>query len=187
MRRLAEEVSHTDSLAIFLKEIGCFDPSLPPATTSAQSRYLGPSARPASSGAIRTNGAPLPLQEVHELAVVSENRGGTVLSSPQGSQTSARGEISGDAGDPGWGDRMNHGSSFRTIASQVQEAVEGLKFHFSALQRTVDQAYVNLRVASQEFASLLTKVNLKMDEFSNKKELPTTKSGSLANPATHGS
>lgn len=48
----------------------------------------------------------------------------------------------------------------RAVESKVDEAVEGLKFHLSALYRAVDAAHISLRDASHEFGLLLQKVSL---------------------------
>lgn len=47
---------------------------------------------------------------------------------------------------------------FRQVENQVQEGLESLEFNLAVLQRSVDQAHINMRIASQEFSSLLKKV-----------------------------
>eukprot|EP00903_Cladosiphon_okamuranus_P016193 g14943.t2 len=46
---------------------------------------------------------------------------------------------------------------FRTVEHQVREGLESLEFHLAVLQRSVDHAHINMRIASQEFSSLLKK------------------------------
>ena len=46
----------------------------------------------------------------------------------------------------------------RPVENQVQEALENLEFHLGVLQRSVDDAHINMRIASQEFSALLKKV-----------------------------
>ncbi len=55
----------------------------------------------------------------------------------------------------------NFGSyDFRGVENKVQEGLESLGFHLTVLQRSVDQAHINMRIASQEFSSLLKKARV---------------------------
>lgn len=89
-----------------------------------------------------------------DTTVTSGDQAGTP---PDSSPKDNGGERAPLGGGCGGGD--NGGSSdFRAVESKVHEVLESLTFHLSVLQRSVDQAHINMRIASQEFSSLLKKV-----------------------------
>lgn len=159
--RLTEEVNYVDKLVMFLEEIGCFDSNPHPTTASDRVRQEFPSKRPASSILPQDGSVSCPLEQVREQPCCVDKRDAAGYSPGGSNPSTAEGIASRAAGDSMGcgGNIMEKRSSFGKITSpQMQEAIEGLRFHLVALQRAVDQANVDLLVASREFATLLMKV-----------------------------
>lgn len=129
--RLAGEVKSVSELGHLLREIGCFDPP-------TASLKVTPSLHHARSPRSHPN----ILIAAPESAVVP----------------AAKCDVSHGPGGSGGDDDRFCGYNVRAMETQIQEAVAGLRFNLSALQRAVNEAHINMRRASQEFALLLRRV-----------------------------
>ncbi len=159
---LREEVRRLHELGLLLKNIGCFHPrqSLPSVVVQPRSRAVPVDAdTPSASSlatAVATDGSSLELTgEGNNVTIVSGNNAGA----QSDVSLKAKGGERADVGAPLDGSSCgNFGSyDFRGVENKVQEGLEGLGFHLTVLQRSVDQAHINMRIASQEFSSLLKK------------------------------
>lgn len=170
--QLRDEVKKLQELGLLLKRIGCF-----------RLRPMLPSAARPQSRAFPTNstGSPMPpLSPTIEQP--SESMMAAAVSSPEPAAGGGKeGDLAGICQDETTSTRTDknvafavspaddgrggseHGApiDFRVLENQVQEGLESIVFHQAILQRSVDQAHINMRSASQEFSSLLKKV-LKM-------------------------
>ncbi|CAM9710944.1 unnamed protein product [Scytosiphon promiscuus] len=169
--QLRHEVKKLQELGLLLKNIGCFDPSLAVPSTVETRRV---------NFAASTGG--LPAQGIAPAEAASGCKPSPTLSpsetpakSREEDDALAVGDIAGaqdqplvSAGGQNVGSRPSLGNGrgvsekggmydFRAVENQTQEAVESLEFHLTVLQRSVDQAHINMRIASQEFSSLLHK------------------------------
>lgn len=179
--QLRGEVQKLQELGFLLKSIGCFRP-----------RPVLPSVVRPRSSAVPTNpdGASLPLSSPMgehpsksmaavavstppETTVGGGNENHTITSDLAGTRQDEATATSTDKnvtfGAPSADndrDSRDHRAAidFRAVESQVQEGLESLEFHLAVLQRSVDQAHINMRIASQEFSSLLKKVLNNSDE-----------------------
>lgn len=161
--RLTDEMNYVDKLVIFLEDIGCFDSKPHPTTASARVRQESPSTRPTSSNVPQGESASFPLGKAREQASCVDKRG-AAGNSPGESNLSTTEDIASQApgdfiGCGGNGNSMENGRSFGEITRlQMQEAIDGLRFHLVVLQRAVDKAHIELRAANRKFAWLLMKV-----------------------------
>lgn len=143
--QLRDELKKLQELGLLLKTIGCFQPrplllSVARARSSVTSTDLEGSSRDATVGGEKEN---------HTIT--------RDLASTRPEEVTATSRVAPAVNGPGGSE---HGAliDFRPMENQVQEALKSLEFHLAVLQRSVDQAHINMRVASQEFSSLLKKV-----------------------------
>lgn len=176
--RLSEEVKNVEALGDLLRDIGCFDPPPSPVTPSPIETLQYPSTDPLAQdvAVVKVEGGrtvqifgeekhrgsrgvvddPRPNEEGPELVgIASPDK----TSEPAGTSVDDSTEKRTSNGDEERIDTTSVASfSFRSAESQRQEAVEGLRFHLSALYRAVDLANSNMRDARQDFGVLLHKV-----------------------------
>lgn len=172
--QLRGEVKRIQELGFLLKNIGCYRP-----------RKLLPSVfRPGSSAApANPDGASVPLSSStgDQLQKTMTAVVGSSLETTAGSTSDLTGTQQNETtatntdknvtfgvspGDNGRGGCEHEASiDFRQVENQVREGFESLEFHLTVLQRSVDQAHINMRIASQEFSSLLKKVRGMSDGF----------------------
>lgn len=161
MGRLGEEVKSVEKLRCVLRRIGCFKP-LPPSFLASYTGVPVPAVVLATQPASESMPS-APFNTEHGQGNDSPTTGeaGNDPQQDRGVSGSAVADIpptspgttnsNAAAGTP-------QAYNFRAAESQVQEVVEGVRFHLAALQRAVDQAHINMGVASQEFGLLLKKV-----------------------------
>lgn len=163
---LGEEVKNVQRLVLLLREIGCFTP--PPSTrTAVGSSQHGDSSLPVSMQPVHGAGTSAADNPVSSTALISKN---TALSTGPGEGVKPTCGVNGANGElptsTAGGSQAQGGGcatesyNLRAAESQALEAVEGLRFHLSALRGAVDNAHINMRVAGQQFALLLKKVML---------------------------
>ncbi|CAB1111071.1 unnamed protein product [Ectocarpus sp. CCAP 1310/34] len=173
--QLRDEVQKLQELGVLLKKIGCFD-AWPSPRLAAKT----------GSGPVPANGDGSSMPRSPPLVVTARKPAGITAFSPtKTSRGDGNGKdatpTNGVAGSeqqtgppPDDGGKNNDsrgpagktcgffddrgGYDFRAVENQTREATENVGFHLVVLQRSVDQAHINMRIASQEFSSLLRKV-----------------------------
>ena len=160
-------------LGLLLKNIGCFRPR--PSLTPSVVRPRSSAATTSPSGSSVPLSSPMGEQPSQPMtaaaALPPENTiededhaiTGDVAGPEQDETAAAQGDknvtFRACPADSAVSDSDHETSlDFRQVENQVQEGLESLEFHLAVLQRSVDQAHINMRIASQEFASLLKKV-----------------------------
>lgn len=151
--QLRDEVRKFEELGLVLKNIGCFDPrpsALPSATVKTGS---GAATSPeiAGAGGDDNGSDPKPTSSDDVTWALQDE---SALS--KGGEHEQSEAPTDDGNDNGVDTREQY--DFRAVENQTQGAVESLRFHLTVLQRSVDQAHINMRIASQEFYFLLKKV-----------------------------
>lgn len=179
--QLRDEVQKLQELGIFLKKIGCFD-----------ARPSPRSAAKTGSRVVSANGdgSSMPLLSPPLVVTASKSAAVTALSHTKTSRGDGNGNNAAPTNDvagseqqtdppPDDGGKNNDsrgpagnacgffydkgGYDFRAVENQTREATESLGYHLVVLQRSVDQAHINMRIASQEFSALLRKVSSSSD------------------------
>ncbi|CAM9120215.1 unnamed protein product, partial [Ectocarpus sp. 13 AM-2016] len=172
--QLRDEVQKLRELGILLKKIGCFDawpsPRLAAKTGSGVVPANGDgSSMPLSPPLVVTASKPA---EIMAFSPTKTSRGdgngkdATPTNDVAGSEQQTvpppdnggkNKDSRGFAGKTyGFFDDRG-GYDFRAVENQTREATENVGYHLVVLQRSVDQAHINMRIASQEFSSLLRK------------------------------
>lgn len=166
------------ALGDLLRDLGCFDPPPAPVTPSPTETSEYSTTGPLALDVVVIKeeagmSAQMCGEEKHRAgwsvadgAQPKEKGSNSVGLAPQHATSSPAGLSADDSKDMtitnGDGERAGTMSvasySYRAAESQAQEAVEGLRFHLSALYRAVDLANSNMREARQEFGLLLQKV-----------------------------
>lgn len=161
MGRLGEEVKNVEKLRCVLRRIGCFKPP-PPSFLAAYKGAPIPAVVLATQPA--SESMPLaPFNTEHEQGSDSPTTGETGNDSQQDRGVSGSAVADMSPTSPGTTSSnaaagIPQAYNFRAAESQAQEVVEGVRFHLAALRGAVDQAHINMGVASQEFGLLLKKV-----------------------------
>lgn len=172
--QLRDEVKKLQGLGLLLNRVGCFDPRLA-LSSPAKTRSVVFAANTGSFSAPGTasvgaasGGTPSPsLSPPVGTEIIRAKKDATTvgdISVPQDKPLVSAGDNNVDSRVSSGGGRgvSEKGGVYdvRAVQNQTREAVESLEFHLSVLQRSVDQAHINMRIASQEFSSLLHKVGL---------------------------
>lgn len=171
--QLRDEVKKLQELGLLLKRIGCFDPRLglsskvkPRSVVFAANTGGTSAAGTASAGSTSGAAPPPPLSPSKATQDIGAENEAVAVADTAGAQDEPSVSAGGDNVDSravpvdGRGVCENGGVyDVRAMENQTQEAVESLEFHLTVLQRSVDQAHINMRIASQEFSSLLHKVS----------------------------
>ncbi|CAM9191667.1 unnamed protein product [Ectocarpus sp. 4 AP-2014] len=172
--QLRDEVQKLQDLGILLKKIGCFDAwssprvvaktgsGVVPANGDGSSMPLSPplvgtASKPAEKTAFsptktsRGEGNGKDATPTNDVAGSEQQTGPPPDDGDKNNDSRGpAGKVCGFFDDRGWYD-------FRAVENQTREATENVGYHLVVLQRSVDQAHINMRVASQEFSSLLRK------------------------------
>lgn len=178
--QLRDEVQKLQELGTLLKKIGCFDawPS-PRSAVKTGSRVV-----PANvDGLSMPLSPPLVVNASKTAAITEFSPTKTSRGDGNGNDATPTNDVGGseqqtdpppDDGGKNNGSRGLAGKTcgffddkggydFRAVENQTREATESLGYHLVVLQRSVDQAHINMRIASQEFSSLLRKVTSSSD------------------------
>lgn len=171
--QLREEVKKLNELGSLLKNIGCFRPrpSLPsvarPRSSASPTNSDGPSVPMPTSMGERPPQSMSVMATRHPENVGGDHENQAITSDPAGTRQDEEMAANGDknvtfgvstADSDRRTSEQGESIDFRLVEHQVQEGLESLEFHLAVLQRSVDQAHINMRIASQEFSSLLKKV-----------------------------
>lgn len=153
--QLRDEVKKFEELGLVLKNIGCFDPRPSALPSAAVKTGSGVATSPEIAGAGGDDNGSDPKPTCSDDAARPLRNESAPF---KGGERKQSGVPIDDGNGSGGDDREQY--DFRAVENQTQGALESLKFHLTILQRSVDQAHINMRIASQEFYSLLKKVKL---------------------------
>lgn len=184
--QLRDEVQKLQELGILLKKIGCFDACPSPRWAVKTGSGVVPangdgSSMPLSPPLVRTASKPA---EIMAFSPTKTSRG-----DGNGNDATPTNDVAGSEQQtdppPDDGDKYNDsrgpagkacgffddrgGYDFRAVENQTREATENVGYHLVVLQRSVDQAHINMRIASQEFSSLLRKVSSSSDSVKTRR------------------
>ncbi|CAM9401133.1 unnamed protein product [Ectocarpus fasciculatus] len=172
--QLRDEVQKLQELGTLLKKIGCFDPWPSPRSAVKTGSRVVPATFDGSSIPLSP---PLVVNASKTAAITELSPTKTSRGDENGNDATPTNDVGGreqqtdpppDDGGKNNGSRGLAGKScgffddkggydFRAVENQTREATESLSYHLVVLQRSVDQAHINMRIASQEFSSLLRK------------------------------